>query len=208
MRQRRQEIKKPVLTAIKELRRPVFTTREAAAYCGGSASNTIQALRHLEKNGIIFRIARGLWGLRIGQERPSVYSIVPFLLPQRAYVSFTSALHLHGIIGQIPQGVTLASTGHTKTLSTQLGTYYVHKISPSFFKGFGWYKKDGSFLIAEPEKALVDCLYLSARKKNQFKFFPELSFPKSFDFKKARKWASVIPDPKIRSSVQAKLKAL
>ena len=126
----------------------------------------------------------------------------------RVYVSFISALHLYGIIEQIPQAVTLASTAHTKAISTKLGVFYVHRIAPSFFKGFDWYKGKGSFLIAEPEKALVDCLYLSARKKNQFGYFPELSFPKSFSFNKAKKWASQIPDAKIRVSVLKKLKAI
>lgn len=196
------------LTAIKELRRPVFTTREIAVCCGGSVSNTVQALRHLEKKGILFQIARGVWGLEIGKEKPSAHLAIPFLMAHRAYVSFISALHLHGMIEQIPQGVTLASTSHTKILRTKLGTYFVHKISPSFFKGFDWYKGNGSFLIAEPEKALVDCLYLSARKKNQFGYFPELNFPKPFRFDKARKWAKSIPDPKIRSAVIQKLEIL
>lgn len=196
------------LTAIKQLRRLVFNTREIAACCGGSLSNTVQALRHLEKEGVVFQITRGLWGLDMGKETFSAYSVIPFLLPHRAYVSFISALHLHGMIEQIPQGITLASTTHTRTLRTKLGTYQVHQISPAFFKGFDWYKGNGSFLIAQPEKAFVDCLYLSARKKRQFGYFPELSFPKSFDFNKARKWALAIPDPKIRSAVRVKLEAL
>lgn len=200
--------KLPVLTAIKELRRPVFTTHEIAACCRGSLSNAVQALNHLEKKGVLFKITRGVWGLEIGKERPSAYSAIPFLLPHRAYVSFLSALHLHGMIEQIPQGVTLASTGHTKTLRTKLGAYFVHRISPSFFKGFDWYKGSGSFLIAEPEKALVDCLYLSARKKKQFGYFPELTFPDSFSFHKAKKWGNAVPDAKIRSAVLRKLEIL
>ena len=196
------------LTAIKQLRRPVFITREIAACCGGSLSNTVQALRHLEKKKVVFQIARGVWGMDLGKEKFSAYSAIPFLLPHRAYVSFISALHLHGLIEQIPQVVSLASTTHTKILRTKLGAYHVHQISPAFFKGFDWYKGGGSFLIAEPEKALVDCLYLSARKKNQFGYFPELSFPASFRTNKARKWAKAIPDSKIRSAVVRKLEAL
>jgi len=201
-------VKLSALMAIKQLRRPVFTTREIAASCGGTSSNAVQALRHLEREGILFQIAKGVWGLDIGKEKISAYSAIPFLLAHRAYVSFISALHLHGIIEQIPQGVTLASTSHTRTLHTKLGTYFIHQISPSFFKGFDWYKVDGNFLIAEPEKALVDCLYLSARKKKQFGYFPELNFPDSFSFERAKKWAKSIPDSKIRLAVMRKLEAL
>lgn len=198
-----------ILSAIKKIKRPIFTTREAAACAGGSLSNTIQALNHLVKEGAAIKITRGIWGLDLGGARLGQYSVIPFLLPRnRAYVSFLSALHLHGIIEQIPQAVTLASTGHTKTIRTKLGVFYIHRIAPSFFKGFQWYKGEGNFLIAEPEKALVDCLYLSTRKKRQFGHFPELRFPKSFSFKRARGWAKELPDKKLRSAVLEKLRAI
>ena len=128
------------------------------------------------------------------------------MLPKnRAYVSFISAFHLHGIIEQIPQEITLASTVHTKKFHTKLGTFSIHRIPPSFFDGFDWYKGEGSFLIAEPEKALIDSLYLSTKKKKQFGYFPELYFPKSFSFKKAASWVKKIHDPRIRSSIEKKL---
>lgn len=198
-----------ILSAIKKLKRPIFTTREAAGCSGGSLSNTIQSLNRLAKEGATIKITRGVWALDIGGGRLSQYSLTPFLLARgRAYVSFLSALHLYGIIEQIPQAVTLASIGHTKTIRTKFGVFYIHRIAASFFKGFQWYKGEGNFLIAEPEKALVDCLYLSARKKKQFGYFPELLFPKSFSFKKARWWAGQIPDKRLRASVLGKLKAL
>jgi len=79
------------------------------------------------------------------------------------------------------------------------------RITAPFFDGFTWYKGTGSFLTAEPEKALVDCLYLSACKKKQFGYFPELHFPKSFSFRKAKKWAKKIPDFKISLYAQKRL---
>jgi len=195
-----------VLAAIKKVDRNVFRTREIASLCQSSLSNTTQALNCLVKKGIVLKIYRGIWGLEIGKQKLSPYSIISFLLPrQRAYVSFISALHLYGIIEQIPQSITLASTSHTRTIRTKLGTFFVHKISPAFFKGFDWYKGEGDFLIAEPEKALIDCLYISVRKKRQFGYFPELNFPSSFDFKKAKKWAQKIPNPKVQSAVLKKL---
>lgn len=127
---------------------------------------------------------------------------------QRAYVSFLSALHLYGIIEQIPQVVTIASTAHTKILTTKIGTFSVHRIAPSFFTGFNWYQKTGNFLIAEPEKALVDCIYLSARRKKQFGYFPELHFPETFSFKKVREWVEKIPSPKISVYVRKKFESI
>ncbi len=198
-----------ILAAIKKLGRSVFITREVAACSGATLSNTIQALNYLKRQGVVLKIARGIWCLEMGTRKIGSYDIISYLLPgHRVYVSFVSALHLHGIIEQIPQSITLASTGHTKTIRTKMGVFFIHRIAPSFFKGFDWYKGSGSFLIAEPEKALVDCLYLSARKKKQFGYFPELNFPSSFSMKKAEKWAKAIPDKKICVSVLKKLEAL
>ena len=200
--------KRPVLWHIKQLKSPVFTTHQLCVRSGKSASTVIQTLNHLEKAGIIFKVYRGIWA-DSHDKKLSPYTVIQYLLPRhRAYVSFISALHLHGIIEQIPQVITLASTVHTKTIHTKLGTFSIHQISPSFFAGFGWYGGGGDFLIAEPEKALVDSLYLSTRKGKQFGHFPELHFPATFSFKKVKKWVDKIPEPKIRSSVRKKLSAL
>ena len=200
--------KQNILIFIKRLGRRVFTTHELKAISGKSLSTTTQALNHLERQGLILKIYRGIWA-ESEVERLSPYLIIPFLFPrQRAYVSFISALHLHGIIEQIPQVITLASTSHTRTMQTKLGTFAVHQITPLFFKGFDWYKETGSFLIAEPEKALIDSLYLSAHKKKQLGYFPEMRFPKTFSFRKAREWAEAVPDPKARSYIRKRLKTI
>jgi predicted transcriptional regulator of viral defense system len=201
-------VKKSILTFTKELNRPVFTTHEAAMLLGSSLSNASKMLRTLEGKGLVLKVTHGIWA-EAGNKKLSPYSVIPLLLPKnRAYVSFISALNLHGIIEQVPQEITLASIVHTKKISTKLGIFSIHRISPSLFDGFDWYRGEGSFLIAEPEKALFDSIYLSTRKKKQFGYFPELYFPKSFSFKKAAGWIDKIPEKRIRSSVGKKLKGI
>ena len=200
--------RQPILTFVKKFKRPVFSTYELSAISGKSLSVTTQALNFLQKQGAIFKIHRGLWA-EVTNKPLSPYTVVPFLFPRhRAYVSFISALHLYGIIEQIPQVITLASTMHTKVVTTRLGVFSVHRIAPSFFDGFVWYKKEGNFLIAKPEKALIDCLYLSTYKGKQYGYFPELYFPKTFSFKKAKQWTEKITHSKAKSSVQRKLKKI
>lgn len=197
--------RQPILAFIKKLNRAVFTTYELSIISGKSLSATTQALNFLQKHGVVFKIYRGVWA-EVTNKPLSPYIVIPFLFPQhRVYVSFISALHLYGIIEQIPQVMTLASTMHTKMITTKIGTFSVHRIAPSFFDGFVWYKNEGNFLIAEPEKALIDCLYLSAYKRKQFGYFPELHFSNSFSFKEARMWIKRIPNPKIRLYAQKKL---
>ena len=193
---------------IKKLGRPVFTTHELIATSGKSTSTIVQSLNRLVNMGLLIKLYRGVWA-EAGDKRVSAFEIIPCLFPrQRVYVSFISALHLHGILEQIPQVMTLASTAHTTTIRTKAGTFSVHQIDPVIFDGFDWYKGEGSFLIAEPEKALVDSLYLSSRKKNQFGHFPELHFPMEFSFKKADQWVKRIREEKIRLHVSKKLGAI
>jgi predicted transcriptional regulator of viral defense system len=197
---------KNILAVIGKLGRPVFTTHEVTRLTGKSPSTVTQSLNYLVKQGLLIKIYRGVWADTKGV---SAFEVIPYLFPrQRVYVSFISALHLHGIIEQIPQTVTLASTAHTNTLRTKIGTFSVHRLAPAVFCGFDWYKREGSFLIAEPEKALIDSLYLSSRKGKQFGHFPEMHFPREFSFAKAKKWVERIPEKKIRLYISRKLEGL
>ena len=197
-----------IMVFIKKLRRPVFTSHELTAISGKSASTIVQSLNRLSRQGLLLKVYRGVWA-EPGARALSPLEVIPYLFPrQRVYVSFISALHLHGIVEQIPQVITLASTSHSNTIRTRAGIFSIHQIAPAFFGGFDWYKGDGSFLIAEPEKAFIDSLYLSSRKKKQFEHFPELHFPPTFGFKKAAEWAGRIPEKTLRLHVLRKLKIL
>lgn len=188
-------VRKTLIAHILGLGRPVFSARELSAVSGKSPSTVSQGLAFLAGEGLVVKVAHGVWSA--GAAAPSPYAVIAHLRPkQRLYVSFTSALHLHGIIEQIPQVITLASVAHGGTVKTSAGVFAVHHLSPSFFSGFGWREGAGGFLLAEPEKALVDCLYVSAFRKRQFSHFPELSFPKSFSFKTAYDWVGRIKSPK------------
>lgn len=199
---------KTVIRAFQDVGRPVFTTREIAALRSGSVSSTSQTLSKLARQGIVEKVTRGIWCL---PSHPyfSPFTVVPFLLPgQRSYVSFISALHLQGIIEQVPQVIYLATTGRGRMVRTGIGSYSFHQLSPGFFCGFDWYGRRHDFLIARPEKALVDCLYLSSRKGRQFASFPELHFGSRFSFRQALKWANRVSDNRIRSYVLKRLKAI
>ncbi|MGB3340348.1 MAG: hypothetical protein WBB37_02570 [bacterium] len=196
--------KKTVLSYIKQLRRSIFTTAELTQLSGKSTSTVVQALNHLQEQNIIFKIYRGIWA-NAADERFNAFAVAPFLVGQhRAYISFISALHLHGIIEQIPRVIMVASTSHTRTIKTSVATYQIHRIHPLFFRGFILDKATRDFLVAEPEKALVDSLYISAHKKKHFGYFPELHFPRSFSIKKTEKWIREIRNSKIRVYVTRK----
>ena len=194
-----------VIGALQMIDRPIFTTREIAALRQGSLSSTSQALSNLERQGVVQSVARGIW---CQPKHPSFspYAVVPFLVPRhRTYVSFLSALHIHGIVGQIPQVIYAATTGRGRTARTSLGTYSFHQLDRGLFHGFDWQGKRTDFLIASPEKALIDSLYLSGRKGKKFAFFPELDFGPRFSFRKASRIATSIPNRRIRGYVLRQL---
>lgn len=200
--------RRSVLFTIGKMRKRIFTTREIAMVSGKSLSAVTQALNNLACEGIVVKIYRGVW-TRESDEAISPFAVIPHLFPeQRVYISFISALHLYGIIEQIPQVTTLAATSHARKINTKIGVFQAYHITPSFFAGFGWYKGSGIFLVAEPEKAFVDCLYLSAHKGNRFGHFPELHFPPSFSFKRAAAWADKIHSNTARAYVRKMLEAI
>ena len=94
-------------------RSPVFTTGDVVAATGATPDTTSRALSRLAQRGLITRLVPGLWG---ATQHPdfSPYAVVPFLLARAAnggrdapegYVSFISALHLHGMLSQIPGAI-------------------------------------------------------------------------------------------------------
>ena len=201
-------ISENILVTISKLNNPIFRTHDLVALSGKSTSNVVQCLNRLAEKGILIKVCRGVWAKTQAHQLSALNSIFQLFPRQRVYVSFISALHLHGIIEQIPQVISLASTAHTSTMQTKIGSFIVHQLSSELFDVFDWYKGTGEFLIAEPEKALIDCLYLSSRKKKHYSYFPELFFSKEFSFKRAKEWGKKIPDENIRNYVMKKLKTL
>nr|MDA3793539.1 type IV toxin-antitoxin system AbiEi family antitoxin domain-containing protein [Elusimicrobiota bacterium] len=132
-----------ILSFIKDLSQPVFTTDDITRISGKSASAVTQGLNNLQKQGAVFKIHRGLW-TDVTSREISPYTAIHKMFPSgRVYLSFISALHIYGIIEQIPRVITLAATFHTRTVNTSVGVFETHQIMPVFFKGFDWYKKTG-----------------------------------------------------------------
>jgi len=95
----------------------------------------------------------------------------------------------------------------THVETTPLGDYSFHRIDPRFFTGFDWYRGDQSFLIAHPEKALIDTLDIATRKGRRFGSLPELELTGEFRISRARSWIQAISDERIRGRVAAEREA-
>jgi hypothetical protein len=130
---------------------------------------------------------------------------VPFLLKgEQGYISFLSALHIHGAISQIPQVVQIATTGHGRKLSTPLGHFEFFQVQPKLMReGTLAHQGRVGYTLATAEKALIDAIYLSTRRGRRFSRFPELNLH-AINRKKLRALLQNLPESVARL-VRAKI---
>jgi len=129
-----------------------------ALYPGKNRSLSV-IIGRLERRGIIKRVAKN-WYIIAPCD---TWEIVAAIFPS-AYLSLEWALHYHEILDQKINIITLIWLGKTKTVKSPYYVFELHKISKKLYFGFD------DRLIAEPEKALLDMIYI--RKK----IIPELNF--------------------------------
>jgi len=117
-----------------------------------------ELLQRLEKEGVIQRIIKGryLFSLREYND----FELANFLV-NPSYISLESALSFYGILSQFPYTVTSITPLKPRHITYQEKEYEFSHLESKYF--FGFVKKD-KFLIATPEKALLDELYFMAKK--------------------------------------------
>lgn len=114
------------------------------------------ALTRLENIGVIRRVSRE-W---ICIPPCSLTDIVKIVYPS-SYISLEWALHYHEVIDQKIHTVTLVWLGKPKTVRMKHYIFELHKIKRELHFGYD------ENLIAEPEKALLDTLYIRRREPDQ-----------------------------------------
>jgi DNA-binding transcriptional ArsR family regulator len=194
-----------VLGRLRALRVSAFTTSDAAAAAGLSIEAASHALRRLGAAGVVTPVRKGLWTTR---EYPDPLTLADYVTaPHPSYVSLQSALHLHGMIEQIPTVTYLVSLGRTAQIRTRVGTFSVHHVEPQIF-GVATLDQRTGVRLASPEKALVDFLYLSPARSRLFARLSELELPAAFSRGDARRWAARIPSARLRTIVARELDRL
>jgi predicted transcriptional regulator of viral defense system len=190
---------------LRRLGKPVVTTDEAALCWRASPSAASHTLRRLEAAGLVQRVHHGLWAVDPPLDPLLLTEYLTAPLP--SYVSLQSALHLHGMVSQVPEVIYLASLAQTRRVRTSVGTYSIHRLAPAFFGGFETDSRSGMHL-ATPEKALLDILYLAPARSRLFSHLPELELPDRFDVREARRWLDRIKPGPRRSAVARRLDKL
>ncbi len=187
----------------------VFTTRDFARLAGVSvsaASRQLTRLRH--DNRALLRLTRGIWA-NASHPHFSAPACVPVLLgSEQGYVSFLTALHMHGAISQIPATIQVATTGHARKLRTAIATFEFLQLKPEMLgRGVEWSDSPRPFRIATVEKALLDTFYISTRKNRRFAKLPEMQLQDAnFDVRRYRKLVAEHQfPPQVAAAMEGKL---
>ena len=184
--------------------KPILRTGDVALRLGVGLPAASRMMGRLALTGLVRQLRRGVW--EVGQ-RVEPLAIPEYLMgASPSYISFQSALFHHGMISQIPQVRYVASLARPQVVKTTAGTYSVHQLAPEFFGGYQ--KGPSGAMIATPEKALVDVLYLSSSRDRKFSRLPELELPESFSTAAVLEWVAQIRDPRRRGMVMRRLRAL
>ncbi|MDP3994777.1 MAG: hypothetical protein Q8P91_03020 [bacterium] len=123
-----------------------------------SKQNTLYKLMvRLEKYGILSRVAKGKY---IFPENIKNDFEIANIIMTPSYVSLESALSYYGILSQFPYIITSITPLRSSKTDYRGKEFEFTHVSESLFWGFE--KKDG-FLMASPEKALIDTLYLAGK---------------------------------------------
>ena len=158
------------------------------------------------KKGYLIRLKNNLYAF--SREKETLRGeAVAFLLYQPSYLSLESALAWYGFIPEIVYAYTSVTAKVTRTFENPLGRFIYRHVNSKLFWGYTEMRTDhGFFLIAEPEKALLDYLCLNLARINNEDDFNHirlneeqmattldrdtfLTYLKAFDIKKLDRWA-------------------
>ena len=139
-------------------------------------------LNRWQKKGLIIKLKRGVYLFNKNDRRidPNLVFVANQLYAP-SYVSSEFALNYYGLIPERVADVTCVSTKKTIRFENKLGVFVYQHVKPGAFRGFKLSKDEHGMplLFAEPEKAVVDFLYLNL---NKFKSDVEKQFKDSYRF--------------------------
>ena len=156
------------------------------------------ALRRQERRGLVEHVSRRLYVNKLAHDF-SVREIVGILRPD-AYISLESALAEWGISTQSPSALTCVTTGFPREFRGPSVQIVYRHIAKKLHWGFEAKRtRHGSYRIAEPEKALLDWIYLQ-RQEGLPTAFDELSL-KAIDWKRLLRYSLKFPQS-VRSALE------
>jgi predicted transcriptional regulator of viral defense system len=168
----------------------VILVDETAAKYKLPVASVWKALSRLGGRGLVSRVTKGVYVNKLVRDH-SAQDFVSVLKPD-SYVSLESALSHWGLSTQSPVTLTCVTTGKPKEYRTPEFAITFRTISKRLFWGFVEKQtRYSKYRIAEPEKALLDWIYLSLQTGLR-PHLDEIDF-KRVDKQKLAKYAAKYP---------------
>jgi len=121
------------------------------------------ALRRYEARGLVERVSTKIHINHLNQQF-SPHDLVNVLRPE-SYISLESAMVDNGITSQSPSVLTCVTPGYPQSFRTKSVAIVYRKISSGLYWGYEEKAtRYNKYLIAEPEKALLDWIYLNRQE--------------------------------------------
>ncbi len=139
------------------LNKPYFSPADLEKILGQKRPALYVTLNRLVKYGVLVRLRQGVYQVTL--RAPDLARIANQLV-YPSYLSFESALSRHGILSQVPYALTFATPHSSRRLSLGNTVVEFHQLKGDLFFG---YTMGGGIYLAEPEKALLDQIYLMTR---------------------------------------------
>ena len=156
-------------------------------------------------SGRIYRLRRGLYSIAPPYQKKKPH---PFLianhLKRASYVSLQSALAFYSLIPETVNTTTSVTTGRPERLETPLGLFEFRHIKIDLLFGYQMIElKSQDALVATPEKALLDLIYLQPGGESP-DFIRELRLQNVdlLDLDLLKKQSEVFNTPKMQRAVK------
>jgi len=128
------------------------------------------------KKGNLLRLKNGMYAFAKDKGKIKGEEIAAFLY-EPSYLSLESALSWHGFIPEMVYAYVSLTARINRKFTNAFGTFLYRHIKPELFWGYTEMKTEhGHYLLAEPEKALLDYLYLNLPKIRNEADFANIRF--------------------------------
>jgi predicted transcriptional regulator of viral defense system len=133
------------------------------------------------RSGRVIQLRRQVYALAEPYRKSAPHPFaVANALRRSSYVSLQSALAYYGMIPEYVPVVTSVTTGRPEEITNPLGRFQFRHVSVGLFRGFADVEVSSGqrILMATPQKALVDLLYLTPHS-DEVAFLEELRIQRS-----------------------------
>ena len=173
-----------------------LTAVEAGRIAGVPAPAAEGVLRGLAGDGLAEELAPGLWLLDLGATPESLADAVAG--DPGAYVSGASALHLRGVIDQVPAEVHVSTSRAEGRVATSRGVFRLRRVPAG--AGYDCPRERG-MRLASAERALFDWACSAALAGRPDARLPECDWPAGFSRSQVARWVAAIPYADLRGRV-------